>query len=226
MAAAPVDISDGYSFICGSSLGAAPGVYGCTETPPSQTCSQWCFMINWLSLHSHCPAPFMHPLRRESHQIITHILHGDLVPNLPQEYSKTLSEHIRETSTEKKLLLLWSLNGLLLYSGQCRCFMPITLFNHHNSLWIKTIRRKEQVPGLPGRWCVCVCLSPSCVWLCLPMDCQPPGSSVHGILQAKILEWGAIAFSRRSSQPRGQTSVSCTADRFFTIWVNREVERP
>ena len=65
----------------------------------------------------------------------------------------------------KKLLLLWSLNQLLLYSGQCWCFMPITLFNHHNSLWIKTICRKEQVPGLPGRWCVCVCLSPSCVWL-------------------------------------------------------------
>ena len=126
----------------------------------------------------------------------------------------------------KKLLLLWSLNQLLLYSGQCWCFMPITLFNHHNSLWIKTICRKEQVPGLPGRWCVCVSVTHLCLTLCLPMDCQPSGPSVHGILQAKILEWGAIAFSRRSSQPRDQTSVSCTAERFFTIWVNREVERP
>ena len=41
------------------------------------------------------------------------------------------------------------------------------------------------------------------------MDCSPPGSSVHGILQARILEWVAIPFSRRSSQPRDQTRVSC-----------------
>ena len=47
--------------------------------------------------------------------------------------------------------------------------------------------------------CVCVCLCPT---LCKPMDCSPPGSSVHGILQARILEWVAIPFSRGSSQPR------------------------
>ena len=61
-AAAPIGGSDGYSSICGSALGAAPGVYGCTETPRPQTCSQWCFLVNWLTLCSHCPAPFMHPL--------------------------------------------------------------------------------------------------------------------------------------------------------------------
>ena len=42
----------------------------------------------------------------------------------------------------------------------------------------------------------------SCLTLCNPMHCNPPGSSVHGILQARILEWVAISFSRRSSQPR------------------------
>ena len=41
-----------------------------------------------------------------------------------------------------------------------------------------------------------------CLTLCNPKDCNLPGSSVHGIFQARILEWGAIAFSRRSSQPR------------------------
>ena len=51
-----------------------------------------------------------------------------------------------------------------------------------------------------------------------PMDCSPPGSSVHGILQARILEWVAISFSRGSSQHRDQTWVSCIAGRFFTIW--------
>ena len=48
------------------------------------------------------------------------------------------------------------------------------------------------------------------------MDCSPPGSSVHGISQARILEWVAISFSRGSSQPRNQTQVSCMAGGFFT----------
>ena len=47
------------------------------------------------------------------------------------------------------------------------------------------------------------------------MDCSPPGSSVHGILQARILEWVAISVSRGSSQPRDQNQVSCTASRRF-----------
>ena len=50
------------------------------------------------------------------------------------------------------------------------------------------------------------------------MDCSPPGFSVHGILQARILEWIAIPFSRGSSQPRDQTQVSHITGRFFTIW--------
>ena len=54
------------------------------------------------------------------------------------------------------------------------------------------------------------------------MDYSLPGSSVPGILQAKILEWAAIFFSRGSSQPRDQTWVSCIAGRFFIIWATRE----
>ena len=60
----------------------------------------------------------------------------------------------------------------------------------------------------------------SCLTLCDPMDCSPPGSSVHGILQARILEWVAIPSSRESSPLRDQThvsGVSCTAGRFFTL---------
>ena len=48
-----------------------------------------------------------------------------------------------------------------------------------------------------------------CPTLCNPMDCSPPGFSVHGIFQARILEWVAISYSRRSSQPRNQTCISC-----------------
>ena len=54
------------------------------------------------------------------------------------------------------------------------------------------------------------------------MDCSPPGSSVHEILQARIPEWVAIPYSRGSSQPRDWTQVSLVAGRFFTIWATRE----
>ena len=62
----------------------------------------------------------------------------------------------------------------------------------------------------------------SCPTLCGPKGCSLPGSSVHGILQTRILEWVAIPFSKGSSQPRDQTQVSCIADRFFTVWATRE----
>ena len=56
-----------------------------------------------------------------------------------------------------------------------------------------------------------------CPTFCDPIDCSPPGSSVHGIHQARILELAAIPFSRRSSQPRDWTQVSCIEGRFFTL---------
>ena len=56
----------------------------------------------------------------------------------------------------------------------------------------------------------------SCPTLCNLIDCSPPGSSVHEIFQARILEWVAISFSRVSSHLRDRTCVSCTAGRFFT----------
>ena len=59
----------------------------------------------------------------------------------------------------------------------------------------------------------------SCPTLCDPMDCSLPGSSVHGIPQAIVLEWIAISFSRGSSRPRDQTRVSWIVDRWFTVWV-------
>ena len=55
-----------------------------------------------------------------------------------------------------------------------------------------------------------------------PVDCSLPGSSVHGIFQARKLEWVAIFFSRRSSWPRGWTQVSYIAGRLFIIWATRE----
>ena len=59
--------------------------------------------------------------------------------------------------------------------------------------------------------------------LCDPMDCTLPGSSVHGIFQAIVLEWIAISFSRGSSWPRNETRVSHIVVRRLTIWATREV---
>ena len=94
---------------------------------------------------------------------------------------------------------------------------------------------------------VCVCmLSPfSCVQLCVtlqtrvhakslqsyltpsdPVNRSLPGSSVCGILQARILKWVAVPFSRGSSQPRDWTCVFCIAGRFFTHWATWEAQSP
>ena len=62
--------------------------------------------------------------------------------------------------------------------------------------------------------CSCCLVAHSCP--CNPMDCNSPGSSIHGILQARILEWIAISLSRGSSWSRDQTRVSCLAGGFFT----------
>ena len=62
----------------------------------------------------------------------------------------------------------------------------------------------------------------SCPTLCDHMDCSLSGSSVHGVFQARVLEWIAISFSRWSSWPRNWTRVSCIAGRCFTVWATRE----
>ena len=71
---------------------------------------------------------------------------------------------------------------------------------------------------------LCLCLYSLVAKLCPTlfdlMDCSPPGSSVHGILQARTLEWAAVSRSRGSSQPRNQTRVSCIGK--FYQWATRE----
>ena len=65
----------------------------------------------------------------------------------------------------------------------------------------------------------------SCLTLCNPMDYSPPGSSVHAILQARILKWAAISSSRGFYWPKDRTQVSCgscIAGGFFTAWVTKE----
>ena len=75
---------------------------------------------------------------------------------------------------------------------------------------------------LKGEVKVKVLVAQSCLTICNPMDCIPPGSSVHGILQARILEWVAIPFSKGSSQPSNWTQVSYIVGRFFTTELPRK----
>ena len=72
---------------------------------------------------------------------------------------------------------------------------------------------------------MCVLVTQLCPTVSNPMDCSLPGSSVHEILQEKILEWVAISFSRGSSRPRDRTWVSCIAGRCFTVRAIREAPK-
>ena len=71
--------------------------------------------------------------------------------------------------------------------------------------------------------CVCVWVPQSCPTICDPMDCNPRGSSVHGISQARILDWVAIPFSRVPSQPRDWTCISSIDRWILSIWATKEV---
>ena len=88
----------------------------------------------------------------------------------------------------------------------------------HNFKWVQGIRLVYSLKVKESE------VAQSCLTLCDPMDGSLPGSAIHGIFQARILEWAAISFSRRSSQPRDRTRVSCIADRCFTIWSTSEAQ--
>ena len=85
-------------------------------------------------------------------------------------------------------------------------------------LWFRGLQRVGH-DWLNNNLCEVKWKSLSCVWLCDPMDC-----TVHGILQAGILEWVAFPFSKGSSQPRDWTQVSCIAGEFFPSWATREAQ--
>ena len=87
-----------------------------------------------------------------------------------------------------------------------------------NVNWDYIIKRFQcQAKGL-GCCCVLYSVAQLCPTLCDPMDCSPPGSSVHGILQARILEWIFVPFSRGSSWCSDWTWISSLTGRFFTLW--------
>ena len=97
-------------------------------------------------------------------------------------------------------------------------FMHIKICNLKGGMYRE--ERKEIVLTI----CTLACsVTQLCLTLWNPMDCSLPGSSVHGISQARVLEWVAISFSRGSSRPRNPTRVSHIAARHFTFWATREI---
>ena len=118
--------------------------------------------------------------------------------------------------------------GLCPWVGLCgqveqaqSCVQPLGLRHIKGEWWHLSITSFS-----PNFCCqLCLLFAQWCPTLCDPVDCGLPGSSVYGILQAKILEWVAIPFSRWSSLPRDWTWVSCITGRFFTVWAIREVTK-
>ena len=108
------------------------------------------------------------------------------------------------------LKCLNSRDALLL---QCDCRSGRKMMPQERSMWLE------------GKLTVLCLATQSRLTLCDPMDSSLPGCSVHGIPQARILEWVSTPSSRGSSQPRDWTQVSCFASRFFAIWATKEVLR-
>ena len=108
--------------------------------------------------------------------------------------------------------------SLLLLSGTIHCLL-VSAFSGPGLQISLPIKLKFMFWSfsLSHLYKVCMLVAPSCPTLCNPLDYSRPGSSVHG-----ILEWLAIPFSRRSSQPTGQIWVSCIRGQIFTISATRE----
>jgi len=132
----------------------------------------------------------------------------------PQYYHYLVWDKLLSLS-ESQFPNLWGEMGILTQwvsqSGDKRDY------EYGNTMW--TVKSYE------SWWeCLKVLVAQSCLTFCDPMDCSPPGSSVHGILQARILEWVAISFSRVSSWPWDRTQISHIAGRLFTDWATREAQ--
>ena len=113
----------------------------------------------------------------------------------------------------------WEVHALVLLNG--------TRMSHQTMLLSPLLTLGKltlpEVPKVYPMVHVCVCAqSLSHAWLCDPMDCSPLGSSVHGIFQARILEWVTICSSRRSSGLRDRTCICCIEGPILYLWATRE----
>ena len=111
------------------------------------------------------------------------------------------------------------LNSVMKVHGLQPCHLSYIWITNFGNIWQFFLRKRISHSPTPQSWKVklssisqhCAQSLQSCPTLCSPMDCSLSGSSVHGIFQARILEWVAMPSSRGSSQPRDWTSVSCVS---------------
>ena len=141
-----------------------------------------------------------------SHLILCHPLL--LLPPIPPStkvFSSESTLHMRWPKYSMSILVYKFLLSL-------DKFLIVKLLNQGKTSILKLLSQIIKVLYWSG-----LLVTQSCPTLCDPMDCSLPGSSVYGILQARILAWVAISFSRGSSGPRYWTWVSCIAGRFFAV---------
>ena len=94
--------------------------------------------------------------------------------------------------------------------------------SHRREPWLQSTVSCLQGPSFSRQISHSSFQTPESGWLCDPMDCSPPDSSLCGVFQARILDWVAISSSRGYSGPRDWTCVFCIAGGFYTIWATRE----
>ena len=153
---------------------------------------------------------------------------GDLAPALVDttDLSRTNALEFWESNINISFSFfhLWSLLHIVPSAWKALSTNPLaTPFTWLTFLWSSTQR---DLPPLPSSVCVSCSVMSNPL---RPMDWSRPGSSVHGILQARILEWVAISFSRGSSQPRDWAHVSCVScivRGFFTHWAMKGMAVP
>ena len=118
------------------------------------------------------------------------------------------------------LSVKWS-NSLYSFNRTVHCCVWVCVVYNWQVPWMQWAPKH---PAHSSSWedrlsfkvCMCVCsVTQSCLTLCNPIDCSPPGSSVHKIVQARILEWVAISSSRGSSRPWDRTCISCAGRQFL-----------
>ena len=128
-------------------------------------------------------------------------------------------------NTEIRLIIFFAAkDGETLYSKQKRsdCGSDHELLIAKFRLKLKKVGKttmpfRYDLNQIPYNYTMSSEVAQSCLTLCDPIECSLSGSSIHGIFQARVLEWIAVSFSRGSSQPRNRTRVSYIAGRCFTI---------
>ena len=158
-----------------------------------------------------------------------------LTQSLPATLTSLLSTHTQHGSAHLLFSPPVSLFLQIFTYLPIHCFcVLVNVFSSSLLFWLSYVNPQPLLNSFPGLSCFSFFINlllsevkwnevaQSCPTLCDPVDCSPPGSSVHGILQARILEWVAISFSRGSFWPRDQTQVSHIAGRCFNLWATRE----